>query len=281
MKKIVLFITACLTVVFTNAQIKTPQPSAAAKVEQAVGLTDITVEYSRPHMRDRKIFGDLVPYEKLWRTGANKNTMITFSNDVKVGSKDVKAGTYAIFTTPQEEKWEVVLYTDTENWGTPKNWDASKVIAIINTPTIKLADKVESFTVGINNVTEGSASLDMMWENTKVSIPIEANTDATVMSNIEKVMAGPDARDYYNAAVYYSKNGKDIKQAKEWMDKAMSMTKEPGYWQLRQQSLIYAKSGDTKKAISTAKASLAAAEKAGNMDYVKMNKDSLKEWGAL
>ena len=281
MKKITLFAISCFTGFLVNGQIKTPQPSAAAKIEQVVGLTDITVEYSRPHMRDRKIFGDLVPFEKQWRTGANKNTMITFSNDVKVGGKDVKAGTYAIFTTPQEEKWEVVLYTDTENWGTPEKWDASKVAAIVNTPTKKLSDTVKSFTIGINDVSETKAFLDMMWENTMVSIPIEINTDATVMSNIEKVMAGPDARDYYNAAVYYSKNGKDIKQAKEWMDKAMSMTKEPGYWQLRQQSLIYAKSGDTKKAISTAKASLAAAEKAGNMDYVKMNKDSLKEWGAM
>ena len=232
-------------------------------------------------MRGRTIFGDLVPYNKLWRTGANKNSIITFSTDVTVSGKDLKAGSYAIFTSPGESVWEITFYSDTENWGTPQSWDASKVAAIVKANPIKTADKVESFTIGINEITDNGAHLELSWDHTKVAIPFEVPTDATVMTAIEKVMAGPGAGDYYASAVYYMNSGKDISKAKEWMDKAMSMTEKPAYWQLRQQSLIYAKAGDKKGAIAAAKKSLAGAEEAKNADYVKMNKDSLKEWGAM
>lgn len=281
MKKTVLLLLVFCASFAINAQITTPQPSPSAKVMQVVGLTDVTLDYSRPAMRGRTVFGDLVPFEKVWRTGANKNSIVTFSTDVKVGGKDLKAGSYAIFTTPGESVWEINFYTDTENWGTPQSWDASKVAAIVKVNSAKSSDKVESFTMAINDITADGANLEISWDTTKVAIPLEVPTDATVTASITKTMAGPGAGDYYAAAVYYLTSGKDIAKAKEWIDKAIAMSEKPAYWQLRQQSLIYAKAGDKKGAIAVAKKSLAGAEEAGNGDYVKMNKDSLKEWGGM
>lgn len=264
-----------------NAQIETPQPSPLSKIEQKVGLTDVTVEYSRPGMKGRTIFGDLVPYGKLWRTGANKNTMITFSDDVTVDGKALKAGSYAIFVNPSETSWDITFYADTNNWGTPREWDDSKVAAKVTVDTMELPMDIESFTIMFGDLKNGSASLGMMWAKTYAQVTIGVPTDAKVSAAIERTMNGPSAGDYYASAVYYSTEGKDMEKAKEWMEKAMSMIEKPGFWQLRQQSLIYAKLGDKKAAIETAKKSLAGAKEAGNADYIKMNMDSLKEWGAM
>ena len=127
--KVIAFVIAVGLSFSINAQVETPQPSPISKLEQKVGLTDVTVEYSRPGVKGRTVFGDLVPYGKMWRTGANKNTTITFSDDVVIGKKTLKSGTYAIFATPNKETWDIVFYTNTENWGTPENWDESNVAA--------------------------------------------------------------------------------------------------------------------------------------------------------
>jgi hypothetical protein len=280
MKRIVLFMSALALSVATQAQIKTPAPSPAAKVMQTVGLTDMTVEYSRPAMRDREIFGNLVPFGEVWRTGANANTTITFSEDVLVSGEKVSAGTYAIYTRPDKSEWEFMLYSDTNNWGVPQDWDDSKVIAKATAKVQEMPMDIESFTITFDDVMSDSVNLGFLWEDSYVALPIKAHTDKTVMSNIEATLNGPSAADYYAAAVYYSTNDKDIKKAQEWMTKAMGMMEQPAFWQLRQQSLIYAKAGNKKMAIETAKKSLAGAEKAGNADYIKMNNDSLKEWGA-
>lgn len=281
MKKLVLFVFAMTLMFSVNAQIETPQPSPFSKVEQKVGLTDVTLEYSRPSMRGRAIFGNLVPFGKVWRAGANKNTMVTFSNPVKIDGQDLKAGSYAIFITPSAKSWEVVFYSDTENWGAPRNWDDSKVALKTTINTMEMPMNVETFTITFDNLTNSSAELGFIWENTMANLKFEVPTDAAVTAAIEKAMGGPSANDYYASAVYFMQEGKDLKKANEWMDKAMSMLKEPGYWQLRQQSLLYAKMGDKKNAIATAKKSLEGAKKAENADYVKMNMDSLKEWGAM
>ncbi|MFK5971724.1 MAG: DUF2911 domain-containing protein [Flavobacteriaceae bacterium] len=281
MKKITLVLFVVLASFSVQAQINTPAPSPSSKLMQTVGLTDVTIDYSRPSMRGRTIFGDLVPYDKLWRTGANGYTLITFSKDVKIAGKDVKAGTYSIFTKPSASSWEVYFYTDIQGGGTPKEWDDSKVVAKATVQVYPLPMSIETFTISIDDLTSGSANLGLMWEKVYVAIPLEVLTDAAVEEDIEKALGGPSAADFYAAATYYSSEGKDINKAKKWMDKAMAMTKKPAFWQLRQQSLIQAKSGDKKAAIATAKKSLVAAKEAGNMDYVKMNKDSLKEWGSM
>jgi hypothetical protein len=281
MKKLALFVFAVTLLFSVNAQIETPQPSPFTKIEQKVGLTDVTLEYSRPSMKGRKIFGDLVPYGKMWRTGANKNTMVTFSDDVVVDGTTLKAGSYAIFVTPGESSWDVIFYSDIENWGTPREWDDSKVAAKTTVNTYEMPMAVETWTISIDDLKSNSAQIGFIWENTYVGVKVKVPTDAKVSASIEKTMAGPGAGDYYSAAVYNLTEGKDLDKAQIWMDKAMSMIENPGFWQLRQQSLLYAKLGDKKKAIETAKKSLAGAEAAGNADYVKMNKESLKEWGTL
>lgn len=276
-----LLVAVFATSFMTYAQIKTPAPSPFSKIEQKVGLTDVTLEYSRPSMRGRSIFGDLVPYGEMWRLGANANTKITFSDDVMVGGNTLKAGSYAIYVTPNKESWDVMFYSDATNWGLPEVWDESKVAAKVSANVYPLQMKIETFNMTFGDITTDSTELGMLWENTYVGVKIEVPTDKMVTGAIDKIMKGPGAGDYYAAAVYYFQEGKDIKQAKEWIDKSMSMSEKPAFYQLRQQSLIYAKAGDKKGAIELAKKSLAASEAAGNKDYVKMNKDSLKEWGAM
>ncbi|WP_370226095.1 DUF2911 domain-containing protein [Mesoflavibacter sp.] len=282
MKKLITLLMVFAVTFTVNAQIETPQPSPLQKIEQKVGLTDVSVQYSRPSMKGRTIFGDLVPYGKLWRTGANQNTMVTFSTDVMVGESTLKAGSYAIFSKPNKDNWEVIFYSDTNNWGTPQKWDDSKVAATVNAKVYDIPMDIETFTVSFDDLTNDSAVLGIMWEKTYVAVKFDVPTDKAVTTAINKVMNGPSADDYYAAARYYLESGKDINKAVVWMDKAIDMTKEnPRFWWLRQQSLIKAKAGDTKGAIKAAKASLEGAEKAGNADYIKMNKDSLKEWGAM
>ncbi len=282
MKKVLLLLLAFTTINSVNAQIKTPQPSPFAKMEQKVGLTDVTLEYSRPNMRGRTIFGDLVPYGKLWRLGANANTKITFSTDVTINGQTLKAGSYAIYTTPSAESWEVVFYRDATNWGTPSVWDETKVAAKVTANIYKMSMKIETFTMSFDDLNNNGATLGMFWEDVYVGVTFEVPTDAMVSDAIEKTMNGPGAGDYYSAAVYYLQSGKDIKQAKTWIDKAIIMAGDKApFWQLRQQSLIYAKAGDVKGAIAAAKKSLAGAEAAGNADYVKMNKESIAKWSGM
>lgn len=282
MKKITLFAFALTLMLNINAQIETPQPSPSAKLEQKVGLTDITIEYSRPGVKERTIFGDLEPWGTIWRTGANKNTVITFSDDVNVAGQELKAGSYAIFTRLNSAKeWDVMFYTDTNNWGTPRDWDDSKVAATAKVNIMEIPWNVETFAIDINNITDNGASLELIWEKSYAAIPFTVPTDKTVSASIDKVMNGPSANDYYASAVYYMNAGKDMKQAKAWMDKALGMMEAPRFWHLRQKSLVYAAAGDKVGAIKAAKASLVDAEKSGNAGYVKMNKDSLKEWGAM
>ncbi|MFD2824559.1 DUF2911 domain-containing protein [Lacinutrix iliipiscaria] len=280
MKKLLL-----IALVFTfsyqvNAQVETPQASPLSKLEQKVGLTDITVEYSRPGVKGRTIFGGLESFGTTWRTGANKNTMITFSTETTVSGTPLKAGSYAIFTKLNSAKqWDVIFYTDTNNWGVPKEWDESKVAATVSVDVMEIPFNVETFTIDINGITDNGARIEMIWEKSYVAIPFSVPTDKYVTASIDKIMNGPGAADYYSSAAYYLQADKDISKAKMWIDKAIEMTKdEPRYWYLRQQSLIYAKSGDTKGAIAIAKESLRLAKENNNTNYVKMNEASIAEW---
>jgi len=278
MKKIFLFLFVAAVVGTIEAQIKTPAPSPFQKIEQVVGLTEVTLEYSRPAMRGRTIFGGLVPYDKLWRTGANANTKITFSDDVEIGGKALKAGSYAIYTKPSAQSWEVIFYTDSNNGGTPSTWEEEKVAASFNAKVYPLPMDIQSFTMSFDDLTNDSVNLGMMWENVYVGVPIKFHTDKGVSASIDKVMNGPSDRDYYAAAVYYLESDKDINQAKTWIDKAIAMRETPAFFYYRQQSLIYAKSGDKKGAIKAAKTSLKLAREAGNDDFVALNEKSLKVW---
>ena len=281
MKNLALMLCAVLVSSLSFAQMQTPQPSPSEKLQTMVGLTEVTVEYSRPSARGREIFGNLVPYGKVWRTGANANTKVTFSDAVKVGDQTLKAGTYALYTKPGADSWDVMFYSDANNWGTPREWDESKVAAMINVPAMRMPDpiKVETFSIMLDDLTNNGANIGIMWADVYVGVPFAVPTAEKAQKSIETVMAGPGANDYFAAASYYFQEGLDMDKAKMWVDKAVELNEE-AFWMARLQSLIYAKMGNTKGAIKAAKKSLAAAEAAGNADYVKMNKDSLREWGA-
>lgn len=283
MKKLVSFVFALAVMFSLNAQLETPQPSPMAKLEQKVGLTTVTIEYSRPGVKGRKIFGGLEPWGTVWRTGANKNTTITFSDDVTFAGQSVKAGTYAIFTKLNSAKqWDIMLYSDSENWGTPREWDDSKVVATAKADVMEVPFNVETMAIDINNIKNDSAMLEFIWEKSYAAVPFTVPTHSKVSAGIEKIMAGPSANDYYSAAVYTLSTKNNLDKAMMWIDKAVEMTKDqPRFWFLRQQSLIHAANGDKDGAITAAKASLEGAKKAGNNGYIKMNTDSLKEWGAM
>ena len=259
-----------------SAQI-TPQPSPLAKIEQKIGLTDVSVVYSRPSKKDRVVFGDLVPFGEYWRTGANENTKITTTDAMIFGKDTLKAGTYALFTKPGKESWEVYFYKDYSNWGTPEEWKESNVAVKVVTRSIALMSPVESFTISIDNVEMGGAKLGISWDKTSVSVPFTVPTDSKVVANIKKTMAGPTANDYNSSAQYYLTAKKDLKQALDWSVKATELRPD-AFWMFRTKSLIQAELNDKTGAIASAKTGLALAEKAQNPDYVKMFNDSIKEW---
>lgn len=278
MKKIILVFVMILAAFQIEAQVKTPAPSPKSTIEQKVGLTDVTIEYSRPSMKGRAVFGNLVAYGKLWRTGANENTMITFSDDVVINGQTLKKGKYAIFTTPKIDMWEVVFYSDTDNWGTPENWNEKSVALTTNVDAKMLSTPVESFTIGINNLDNNFAHLEFSWEKTFVALKFEVPTQKTALASIDKALAGPTSGDYFSSAQFFYQSNGDMNKALEYVNKAMDMNKDKPFWYSRQKSLIQAKLGDKKGAIETAKISLEAAKVAKNDDYVKMNTDSIAEW---
>ena len=280
MKKVVFIAIAFIASLSMQAQIQAPQPSPFSTVTQRVGLTDVSVEYSRPSMRGRTIFGNLVPFDKIWRTGANARTKITFSTDVTIGDGSVKAGSYAIFTKPGATSWDVYFYTESDGGGAPQEWDESKVAAHIKVNTAAMDMPIETFTITFDDLHNGGATLGMLWEKTYVGVPFMVPSKEMTLKSIDATMGGPSANDYFSAATFYFDEGMDLNKAKTWIDKAVSMN-EKAYWMMRAQSLIYAKMGNKKGAIEAAKKSLAAAKAANNADYVKMNEDSLKEWGAM
>ena len=267
-----------LSYALSMAQIQTPQPSPFAEIEQVVGLTQVSLEYSRPSMRGRTIIGGLVPFGELWRTGANKNSTIQFSDEVKLGGKSVPKGKYAIFIRPGESMWEVFFYNKSDNWGLPKNWDLESIIAVIEVPTKELQNPIESFTISIDDINNNGASISIKWEKTQVKIPLEVPTDQKTMASIESTLkASPKAGDYYSAALYYKDSGKDLKVAKQWIEKSLSM-EEGKYYMYRQQSLILAGLNEKDAAIEAAKTSLKLAEQEGNKDYIRLNTKSIEEW---
>ncbi len=281
MRKIIFLLATLIANYVIHAQVKTPQPSPHTTVSQVVGLTDVTLDYSRPSVKGRTVFGDLVPFGKTWRTGANANTTITFSDDVIISGTTLKKGKYALYTVPKAEIWDVIFYSESDNWGNPEEWNEKSVALRATATPVTLGNFVETFTLSVSNLTNDSATLDIAWEKTMVSLKFLVPTAKTAMATIEKTLAGPSAGDYFSSAQYFFQSNGDLNKALEYVNKAVSMVKpgeEVPYWQLRLKSLVQAKLGDKKGAIETAKLSLAAATAAKNDDYVKMNNDSIKEW---
>ncbi|NNE25685.1 MAG: DUF2911 domain-containing protein [Saprospiraceae bacterium] len=260
-------------------QIQTPAPSPSAKVEQAVGLSTMTIEYSRPGVKDRTIFAEdgLVPFGKKWRTGANAATKITFSDKVMIGDGSLSAGSYAILTTPSADSWDVHFFAhESSSFGSYLDKEPDATVTV---ETNEFPFSVERFTMEFHNITNNSTDLMIMWDNTWVAVPMSVEVDKKVMANIERVMAGPSNNDYYQAATYMHTAGKDLNMALKYINKATNID-EPKFWQVRRKALILADLGETEKAIKAAKKSMELAKAAGNDDYVRMNEKSIKEWSA-
>jgi len=276
MKRILLlsFLLAGLT---AFGQIKTPASSSSCKTTQVIGLTDFTVEYSRPSVKGRSIFANdgLVKLGQLWRLGANRVTKMSFSTDVALNGSALEAGDYAVLATPTASEWTFHFYTyDSGSWSSYKELDP---VLSVSSPTYPMGEKVETFMITPDEHTDSGANIYFLWDKTMVALGVTTEVDGTVMKNIETVMNGPSANDMYQAATYYHKNGKDLKQALTWITKATAGD-SPRFWQVRRKALILADLGKTKDAISAAKLSQELAQEAGNMEYVEMNKKSIMEW---
>jgi Protein of unknown function (DUF2911) len=260
-----------------TAQITMPAPSTTAQVKQPVGMTEITLDYSRPSAKGRKIMGEIVPFGAMWRTGANQPAKFTTTDSITVGGKGLAKGTYIIMTKPGKDAWEVMFNKNPKANATDEKmlFPEDNVVSI-SVPTMKTGMMVETFTMGINNITNTAATLDIMWENTAVSVPFTNDIDAKIMAQIKQKLDGPTQNDYFNMSQYYLDSGKDASKALEFVDKALA--KGERFWMLRHKSLVLAKMGDKKGAIEAAKKSLAAATEAKNMDYVRMNEKSIAEW---
>lgn len=278
MKRLYIIVFLIISHFAVEAQVRIPEMSPKAVVKQVVGLTDVEIIYSRPSARGRSVLGNLVPFGQLWRTGANNNSTISFSDDVVINGKTLKKGKYAIYTIPNIQSWEVLFYTTTDNWGTPKDFDESKVALKTSVKEEALTKTVETFTIGINNLDTSSATLDISWENSYVSLKFEVPTKKLAIASIEKALAGPTPEEYYTAAQYYYQSNSDITKGRAYIDKAVEMSKNVPFYYLRLKSLIQAKEGDKKGAIETAKWSISASEAAGSKEYVEMNKASIDEW---
>ena len=263
------------------SQINTPRVSPASEVEQMVGLTEIEIEYSRPSMRGREVFGNLVPFGKVWRTGADNSTKISFDTDVIISGKTIQSGTYSIFSIPNKESWEIIFYSDVELWGVPRDWSENKIVfsSMFDVKKLKKSNTVETFTISFNDLTNNDVNMSISWENTSVDIKIEVPTRSMVESEINKVLSdNPKSSDYYAAAVFYRQENINLDKALEWMNKAIEMNESPRFWQYRQQSLIMAANDKFADAVDAAKKSLNLAIEADNQDYIKMNRESIAEW---
>ncbi|MGV8915360.1 MAG: DUF2911 domain-containing protein [Kaistella sp.] len=279
MKRIYLSVFLVGAIDFGNAQVKTPQPSPSASVKQTIGLSEVTVEYSRPSANARKVFGNLVPMNQVWRTGANGSTDITFKNEASFNGITVPAGKYALYSIPSMEEWEVILYKDTEQWGAPKDLDNAMVIARAKVKPENSPLFVESFEIGFQDIQHDKANLTIKWENTVVKVPLVMDSKKQVLESITKTLGSKDAKgsDYNQAASYYFETGMDNKKALEYAKKANQLQPDV-FYMLKLQSEIEAVNGMKKEAIATAKKSMDLAQKASNADYVKMNADNIAKW---
>jgi tetratricopeptide (TPR) repeat protein len=267
----------------TYSQVKTPPSSPNSKIIQTIGLTELIIDYSRPSIKGRKIMGGLVPFGKLWRTGANKNTTISFNDEIIINEKLIPKGGYSIFTIPNSKTWDVFLYDNySDKSGQPlnsiNNWNSKMIICKITVPVIPLNNKIETFTISVSDITSDSANIVLEWENTAIKIPLKVQTEKKTMESIKNTLnSSPTAYDLYSAALYFLQENKDLKKAELWINKAVIMD-DSKYWMFRQQALILNKLKKKNDAIIAAKKSLKLARKAGDNTYIKMNTKSIAEW---
>lgn len=275
MKKIFITAIAALSLFFADAQsLTTPQPSPTQTIKQNFGLSSIELSYSRPGMKGRKIFGDLVPFGKVWRTGANQATTITFADDVTIGGTLIKAGKYGLVSIPEKKNWTLVISKQLDITS-PSAYKQDQDIVRVEAKSLDMDETMETFTMQFANVKTNSCELHIMWDRTAVSLPITTDVEKKVMAQIEQLI-NKDNRPYFSAAMYYMDNGKDLNQALAWFDKAVELQPE-AFWIHHQRANALAKLGKKEEAKIAANKSKELATTAKNDDYVALNDKLLAE----
>jgi hypothetical protein len=269
MKRVFLIAALMGSLYASQAQpIRTPQPSVAQTVKQEFALGSVEVNYARPSKKGRTIFGDLVPYGAIWRTGANAATTITFSDEVIIGDKKVPAGKYGLLTIPDRANWTVIITKQTDVTS-PGAYKQDQDMVRVTVPSMAMSESVETFMITFDNATSSSIDMLIMWDKTGVAVPIKMEVDSKVMAQINNTMT-KDNKPYFQAAMYYMENGKDLNQANAWFDKAIEQNPQ-AYWVYHQKANCLAKLGKKADAITVANKSLDMARAANNPDYVTLN----------
>jgi len=275
MKKLIITTTAILSLFVAGAQtLTTPQPSPTQTIKQNFGVSSIELSYSRPGMKGRKIYGDLVPYGKVWRTGANNATILTFADDVTIGGTKVKAGKYGLLSIPEKKNWTLIISKQTDVTS-PASYKQDQDVVRIEAKTMDMDESMETFTMQFANIKANSCELHIMWDRTAVALPISTDVESKVMAQIDNLM-NKDNRPYFNAAMYYMDNGKDLNQALSWFDKAVEL-QPTAFWIHHQRANCLAKLGKKDEAKMAAEKSKALATEQKNDDYVKLNEKLLAE----
>lgn len=271
MKKIttsIVFILCSLFFAPSYAQLRMPQASSSQTIVQEFGLGTVTVKYSRPNVKGRSVFTELAPYGEVWRTGANDATVITFTDDVTLEGNAVKAGEYGLFSIPGKDSWTIILNKGAKQWGAYQYKKEDDVLRFQVKPS-KLSDKAESFSIAFTNVMPTSAKLNLLWDNTKVTINMVTDVDSKVMASIDESMKG-DKKPYFQAAQYYYDNNKDLGKALEWINTAEAADpKAPWFKYLK--ARIQLKAGDKTGSAATAKTGIEAAKAMNVPEYVRLN----------
>jgi hypothetical protein len=275
MKKIILAAAALFLLASADAQtLITPAPSPTQTLKQDFGLSNIELSYSRPGMKGRTLYKDLAPAGKVWRTGANNATTLTFGDEVIIGGTKVPAGKYGLVSIPDKDKW-VMIITKQLDVTTPAAYKQDQDVVRVEVKPIRLNDKVETLTMQFANVKASTCDLQLMWDNTAVSLPISTEVEKKVMAQIDQLM-NKDNRPYFPAAMYYMDNAKDLNQALVWFDKAVESNPN-AFWIHHQRANCLAKLGKKNEAKVAAEKSKELATAAKNDDYVMMNNNLLAE----
>ncbi len=274
MKRVLSLLAAAIicSAAFSQNDLKVPAPSPATTIKQDFGLSSVEISYSRPGVKGRKIFGDLVPFDKVWRTGANGATVITFGDEVTIGDKKVPAGKYGLLTIPGQSEWTVILTKSTDVTSPSAYKQADDVVRIKAKP-MSLPFPVESLMIVFDDVKPTAMQAVILWENTAVAFPITTAIDGKVSAQIDQLMK-TDKPPYFAAAMYYLENGKDLDKAVEWMDKAIQDNPK-AFWIYHNKANALAKLGKKKEAADAAQKSISLAKEAKNDDYVALNEKLL------
>ena len=274
MKKLLFAFSLLCAANMADAQMKMPAPSPTQTVKQDFALGNIELTYSRPSIKGRKIFGDLVPYNAVWRTGANGATIIKFNDAVEINGKRIDTGSYALYTIPADGMWEIILNKGISNWGS-NGYKQSDDIVRFKVPTMKIKEGIETFTMQFANIKPESCELHIMWDKTGVSIPITALIKDRMRASLEKAMMG-EKKPYWNAAQFYNEYDKNNAKALENITAAVK-AQPKAYWMWIYKAKIEQAMGDKAAAMASSKTSLELAREEKNEDYVKMNEDLMKK----